>query len=150
MVSGGLDTVLLLSNALSSSQMVLRTCGWPCCCLRQSTYLPQVVFKRERTLAGKSVPQGHSGSIYLKKTSRTGSVTDKPETEGQEQFHNDLRSAFRSGTTHAAVVTEIKAVIRQSLWDGTGQFKQAFHPECVAFAGRPVRGLGGPVQYRCT
>jgi len=33
--------------------------------------------------------------------------------------------------THAAVVTEIKAVIRHSLWDGTGQFKQAIHPECV-------------------
>lgn len=95
------------------------------------TLTQHVVFTKERTLAGKSVPQGHSGSIYLKKTNRAGNVTYKPETEGQEQFHDDLRSAFRSGTTHGAVVAEIKAVIHRSLWDGTGQFKHAIHPECV-------------------
>ncbi|THF68868.1 DUF4157 domain-containing protein [Deinococcus sp. Arct2-2] len=88
-----------------------------------------LVFKTPRVLNGKALIQGHSGAAYLGRTNLQNRTTYTPETTGQADFHNALRSAFRTGSDHTAVVGNIHAVMTQHLWNGHQSFSLEIHPD---------------------
>ncbi|MBX8464746.1 hypothetical protein [Deinococcus sp. RIT780] len=95
------------------------------------SFTQHVIFKRERLLGGKSIPQGHSGAIYLKQVDSSGNVKYKPETEGQSEFHDELRAAFQGGATHTAVVSALRSVAMKHLWDGSQTYSREFHSNAL-------------------
>ncbi|WP_155300790.1 eCIS core domain-containing protein [Deinococcus kurensis] len=88
-----------------------------------------LVFQKPRVLNGKAVIQGHSGATYFGTRNLQRRITYVGETVGQPTFHNELRAAFRGSTDHASLVTGIRAVMSQHLWDGKRSFGMEIHPQ---------------------
>lgn len=88
-----------------------------------------IVFQKPKVLNGKAVIQGHSGATVFGTRNLRGQMNYADETAGQPNFHNDLRAAFRNNSDHASLVTSIRGVMAQHLWDGKRSFGMEIHPQ---------------------
>jgi hypothetical protein len=80
-----------------------------------------------------SVFQGHVGALYLEETTinqRTGrsAITHTEQTTNQMAFHNDLRDNFRTTSTIATVLDEIRKTVISWIWDGKQIPSLPIHP----------------------
>jgi hypothetical protein len=95
-----------------------------------------VVFGEQKVLHinhnGKphAVFQGHVGAKIILETVDTssGDVVTKEQYGIQDEFHNDLRDAFKSSTNIKTVKTAIKSVAQNWIWNGKTLPLNPLHP----------------------